>query len=122
MTRRPHFQGVLFGKRLFQETLLRIAREASVGATAFDFDMLASALASTGFVTRSQTKYAKSWSLDPRHPAHAELLATLRALDPDLVLAHIPPPGELRLVLGMRHSRTRDSPPSVFSSRSSRDR
>ena len=108
VTRRPHFWGVLFGKRIFQDALLRIAREGSVGAIAFEFNMLASALASTGFVTRSTTNYAKRWSLEPRHPAHAELLATLRALDPNLVIADIPAPGEHRLVRGdapLAHSR-----------------
>ena len=122
MTRRPHFQGVLFGKRVFQVALLRIAHEGSVRATAFEFDMLASALASTGFITRLLTKYAKSWSLDPRHPAHAEVLTTIRALDPDLVVATIPVPGEPRLVRGdapLAHSRLAAI---RFSSRSSRDR
>lgn len=108
LTRQPHFEGVLFGKRIFQDALLRIAREGSVGTTAFDFEILASALASTGFITRSLTKYAKSWSLDLRHPAHSELITTLHTLDHNLVVATIPPPGEVRLVRGdapLAHSR-----------------
>jgi len=107
VTRQPHFQGVLFGKRAFQEALVKIAREGSVPKMDFSFEVHASALASTGFITRSEVRGQK-WSLDPRYPAHIELLATLHALDPDLVVAEIPPPGELRLVRGdapLAHSR-----------------
>jgi len=100
VTRRPPFQGVLFGRRVFQNALLRIAREGSVLTPNFDFDIHKSALGSTGIITRSEVTRGQSWSLEPKHPAHAELLATLRALDPDLVVAEIPPPGELRLVRG----------------------
>ena len=81
LTRQPQFQGVLFGKRVFQDALLRIAREGSVQTTAFDFYIKESAIASTGLITRSEEVYAKSWSLDPRHPAQDELIATIRQLD-----------------------------------------
>lgn len=94
------FQGVLFGRRLFQDALLRIARDGSVKTSEFAFEITPSAIASTALVTRSEVKYGQTWSLDPRHPAHGELIETLRALDPTLILAPIPQAGKQRLIRG----------------------
>ena len=98
MTQQPIFRGVLFGKRTFQEALLRIARDGSVLTSSFSFEIKSSALAATAFVTRSHVAYGQTWSLETRHPAHAELVAVLRTLDPKLVIAEIPTPGDGTLI------------------------
>ena len=97
MTRRPLFRGVLFGRRVFQDDLLHLARDGSIATAAFGYDISKSALVSTGFITRSRVAVGFAWSLDSRHPAHFELVAVLRALDPNLVAAEIPTPGERTL-------------------------